>query len=40
MSITNEKSTLRQWLVEFQENNNKLIADLAKYRRSRDTHIN
>ncbi|CAD8143446.1 unnamed protein product [Paramecium pentaurelia] len=34
MQLTNEKSILRNWLLELQENN------LAKQRRSRDTHIN
>ncbi|CAK71124.1 unnamed protein product (macronuclear) [Paramecium tetraurelia] len=32
--LTNEQSALRQWLLEFQENN------VAKQKRSRDTHIN
>ncbi|CAD8158908.1 unnamed protein product [Paramecium octaurelia] len=34
MQLTNENSLLRHWLLELQENN------LAKQRRSRDTHIN
>ncbi|CAD8043629.1 unnamed protein product [Paramecium primaurelia] len=41
MQNTNEKSILRQWILDVQEKNNtNLIVDLAKYRRSRDTHFN
>ncbi|CAD8051018.1 unnamed protein product [Paramecium sonneborni] len=34
MQLTNDKSILRQWVLEVQENN------LAKQKKSRDTHIN
>ncbi|CAD8052112.1 unnamed protein product [Paramecium sonneborni] len=41
MQNTNENSMLRQWILDLQEKNNtNLIVDLAKYRRSRDTHFN
>ncbi|CAK55846.1 unnamed protein product (macronuclear) [Paramecium tetraurelia] len=40
MQNTNENSILRQWILDVQEKNNtNLIVDLAKYRRSRDTHF-
>ncbi|CAD8148761.1 unnamed protein product [Paramecium pentaurelia] len=40
MQNTNETSILRSWILDVQEkNNNHLIVDLAKYRRSRDTQF-
>ncbi|CAD8048541.1 unnamed protein product [Paramecium sonneborni] len=41
MQNTSDNSILRQWILDLQEKNNtNLIVDLAKYRRSRDTHFN